>query len=59
MSFDAPHVSYVLFSYGLSFAVMIGLVIGYVMRSRRIKTRLERLEATGAPRRRSSAGAGQ
>ncbi len=54
MSFDTAHTSFVLAAYGLSFAVMAGLVIWHIARSRRVTQRLSELEATGAPRRKAA-----
>lgn len=54
MSFDAPHIGYVLMSYGLSAAIIVGLIAAYVVRSRQVESRLSELEASGVPRRKSA-----
>ena len=56
MDFTAPHVSFVIISYAVSFAVLLGLVGWVLVRGARLKRRLDRLE-TGQTARRKPATA--
>ncbi len=53
MSFDAPHVSFVIAAYAVSAVVLLGLIVTQIIRSRGSDRRLQELEAEGAPRRRA------
>ncbi len=51
MDMAARHAGFVIASYGVSLALLGGLVIAIVMRARAVRRRLEELERLGAPRR--------
>lgn len=52
MDFAAPHVGFVVAAYGVSAAVIAGLVAAVFARHRRTLRHLSELEAKGGPRRR-------
>ena len=51
MSFTAPHIGFVLASYGLSALVLVGLTILIVWQARATTNRLKELEGRAAKRR--------
>ena len=52
MDFAAPHIGFVVAAYGISAAVIAGMVIAVIMRYRSTTRHMAELEAKGAPRRR-------
>ena len=56
MNLEAPHVGFVIGSYAMSITVLAALVIYQIIRSRRLRNQLERLEKSGAARRPKAAG---
>ena len=51
MSFTAPHIGFVLASYGLSALVLVGLTLMIVWQARSTASRLKDLEGRAAKRR--------
>ena len=55
MDFAAPHIGFVVAAYGISAAVIAGMIAAVLMRYRSTTRHLAELEARGAPRRRKVA----
>jgi heme exporter protein CcmD len=54
LDFAAPHIGFVLASYGLALAALAALTAAVWLRHRRTARQLAELEASGAPRRRTA-----
>jgi heme exporter protein CcmD len=54
MDFSADHISFVLASYVLTFAVLGGLLAWTLWRARAVSRRLSAIDRDGPPRRRAS-----
>lgn len=54
MDFSAPHMSFVISSYAITFVVLGGLALWVLGRARSVAERLRQLDSEGAERRRKS-----
>ncbi|MEM7429562.1 MAG: heme exporter protein CcmD [Pseudomonadota bacterium] len=54
MDWSAPHIGFVLASYGISAAVLGGLIVAVIVQNRLARRKLDELEGRQAARRRSA-----